>query len=98
MAVAALTACTQTGGEHSYGNDMIPTGGPAGQAERSYGNDGLQSAESVAFQAVDARLRYANARIEYDARGCALYQATGPNGRTYQEPLRNPDNTTICRS
>lgn len=62
-----------------------------------YDNDALPSAEVSAFQAVDARLGYRNARIEYDDRNCAVYQATGRDGRTYRELLRNPDNTTICR-
>lgn len=62
-----------------------------------YGNDALPSAEVTAFQALDARLAYPDARIEYDAGDCAVYAATGPDGRTYRELLRNPDNTTICR-
>ncbi len=62
-----------------------------------YGNDGLPSAEVTAFQEADARLRYRDARIEYDARNCAVYEGIAPNGRTQRELLRNPDNTTICR-
>ncbi|WAJ26637.1 hypothetical protein [Antarcticirhabdus aurantiaca] len=89
----ALSACTQTRIERPYGNDMLPAGG----ASQSYGNDMLASAEVTAFQAVDAHLRYRDARIEYDARNCAIYQGIGPDGRVYRELLRNPDNTTICR-
>lgn len=62
----------------------------------SYGNDALPSAEVTAFQRVDARLRYRDARIEHDARGCAVYQGTASNGRVRREPLRGPNNRPIC--
>lgn len=97
VAALALSACTQTGEQISYGNDMLPPGGPAPGPTISYGNDALPSAEMTAFQTLNARLGYRDARIGYDARDCAIYQATGPDGRPYQELLRNPDNTTICR-
>lgn len=93
IAALALSACAQTGEDRPYGNDMLPAGG----AQQSYGNDMLPSAEVTAFKAADARLGYRDARIEYDAQNCAIYQATGPNGQVYRERLRNPDNTTICR-
>ena len=38
----------------------------------SFGNDGLPSAEVIAFQEVDKRLGYRNARIEFDAKDCVL--------------------------
>lgn len=64
--------------------------------ERSYGNDALPSAEATAFQKVDARLRYRNARIEHDARGCSVYQGTARNGRVRSEALRSLDGRPIC--
>lgn len=63
---------------------------------RSYGNDALPSAEVTAFQRADARLHYRNARIEYDAQGCAGYQGTTSNGRVRREPLRGPNGRPIC--
>ncbi len=65
-------------------------------SERSYGNDALPSAEVIAFQRADARLRYRDARIEYDANNCAVYQGTAPNGRMRREPLRNQAGKAIC--
>ncbi len=64
--------------------------------ERSYGNDALPSAEVTAFQKIDARLGYRNARIEHDARGCAVYQGTARNGRMRSEPLLSPNGQPIC--
>lgn len=64
--------------------------------EVPYGNDMLPSAESLAFQRADARLGYANARIEFDTRNCAVYQGTAPNGRVQQEPLRDERGNQIC--
>ncbi|MGC5799691.1 hypothetical protein [Sphingomonas sp. NFX23] len=64
--------------------------------ERSYGNDMLPSAETIAFQKVDARLKYRNARIEYDARSCAVYQGTARDGRVRTEPLLSPEGRPIC--
>ncbi|MEH3046179.1 hypothetical protein [Sphingomonas adhaesiva] len=63
---------------------------------RSYGNDALPSAEVVAFQQADKRLNYRNARIEYDAKGCALYQGTARNGRERKEMLRDSRGRPIC--
>ena len=63
---------------------------------RSYGNDALPSAEMLAFDRVDARLHYRNARIEYDDQECALYQGTAPDGRLGRERLRNSKGQPIC--
>lgn len=82
------------GVERSYGNDMLPAA-PRPE-EHSFGNDMLPSAEMIAFQKVDARLKYRNARIEYDARSCAVYQGTARNGRVRTEPLRSPEGRPIC--
>lgn len=65
-------------------------------AQRSYGNDALPSAEVIAFQRTDARLRYRNARIEHDARGCAMYQGIAPNGQVRRTLLRNRAGQRIC--
>jgi hypothetical protein len=56
-------------------------------APRSYGNDVLPSAEMTAFHQTDARLRYRDARIEYDDRNCAVYQGKTRDGRVRREPL-----------
>ncbi|SEN75725.1 hypothetical protein SAMN05192583_3482 [Sphingomonas gellani] len=77
-------------GDHPYGRDMLPA------QEHSYGNDALPSAEVTAFQKTDARLRYRNARIERDARGCAVYQGTASDGRVRREALRNQAGRPIC--
>lgn len=63
---------------------------------RSYGDDALPSAETTAFQQVDARLRYGGARIERDARNCAVYRGTAPDGTVRTEPLRDPAGQPIC--
>lgn len=63
---------------------------------RSYGNDALPSAEVKAFQRLDKRLSYRDARIEYDAKGCAVYQGRARNGRIRQEVLRDPRGRAIC--
>lgn len=59
-------------------------------------DDMLPSAEVAAFQRVDARLGYEDARIGYDPDGCAIYEATGPDGRPYAESLRGEDRGPIC--
>lgn len=64
--------------------------------ERSYGNDVLPSAETIAFQQANARLGYRNARIEHDARGCAIYRGTARDGRLKNEPLLSSDGQPIC--
>lgn len=58
--------------------------------------DMLPSAEVTAFEAVDARLGYEGARIGHDARGCAVYNAVGPTGLPYSEPLLTPEGARIC--
>ncbi|MEH3105446.1 MAG: hypothetical protein PGN12_16280 [Sphingomonas phyllosphaerae] len=63
---------------------------------RSYENDALPSAEVRAFQRVGKRLGYRDARIEYDAKGCALYQGKARNGHVRQEVLRDPRGRSIC--
>lgn len=63
---------------------------------RSYGNDALPSAEVTAFQKVDARLHYRDARIDYDAKECAVYQGVGPDGRVHREPLMDASRRPIC--
>ncbi|WP_028964953.1 hypothetical protein [Sphingomonas phyllosphaerae] len=63
---------------------------------RSYGNDALPSAEVKAFQRLDKRLSYRDARIEYDAKGCAVYQGKARSGRIRQEVLRDPRGRAIC--
>lgn len=70
----------------------------AGSNARGYGDDALPSAETTAFQAADARLRWSDARIEYDARACAVYQGRDAQGRIRQEPLRRADGQPICAS
>ncbi len=73
----------------NYGNDMLP-------AERAYGNDALPSAEVTAFQKMDARLKYSNARIERDANGCAVYQGSTSDGQVRRETLRDASGQPIC--
>lgn len=68
----------------------------AGASGHSYGNDALPSAEVVAFQRTDARLHYRNASIEYDAKNCAVYQGSAPNGQVRREPLRGTNGRQIC--
>ncbi len=64
--------------------------------ERSYGNDALPSAEMIAFQRVDARLHYRDARFEYDADNCALYQGRARDGRIRRERLLSPEGQPFC--
>jgi len=64
--------------------------------ERSYGNDALPSAEMIAFQKVDARLRYRDARFEYDAEECAVYQGKAPNGQIRRERLLSESGRPFC--
>ncbi len=64
--------------------------------DRSYGNDALPSAEMIAFQKVDARLRYRDARFEYDAEQCALYQGKAPDGRIRRERLLSESGRPFC--
>lgn len=61
-----------------------------------YRNDALPSAEVLAFQRADKRLNYRDARIEYDARGCAVYEGRATNGRVRQVPLRTARGGPIC--
>ncbi|RSU45463.1 hypothetical protein [Sphingomonas sp. S-NIH.Pt15_0812] len=64
--------------------------------ERSYGNDALPSAEMIAFRKVDARLRYREARLEYDAKECAMYQGKAPNGQVRRERLLSEAGRPFC--
>lgn len=90
IAALGLTACAQNQHTpHSYGNDMLPAGHPMG-------NDALPSAEMIAFQQVDARLKYGNARIEHDDKWCAVYQGTAPDGQVKRELLLNRAGKPIC--
>lgn len=61
-----------------------------------YGNDGLPSAEVIAFKKMDARLHYRGARIEYDAKSCAVYQGVGRDGRAHREPLLDDSRRPLC--
>jgi hypothetical protein len=63
---------------------------------RSYGNDALPSAEVIAFEKVDKRLKYPNAHIEYDENMCANYQAILKNGTLYRQPLLGENNQPLC--
>ena len=66
------------------------------QEVRGYGNDGLPSAEVVAFQQMDGRLKYGNARIEHDENRCAVYQGTAPDGQVKREALLDGAGKPIC--
>jgi hypothetical protein len=66
--------------------------------ERSYGNDALLSAEMIAFQKVDARLGYRDARFEYDAEECAVYQGKAPDGKVRRERLLSASGRPFCTS
>ena len=68
----------------------------AGALGHASGNDALPSAEVTAFQRVHARRNYRLARIEYDAKGCAVYQGTTRGGQMQREPLRDPAGQQIC--
>ena len=69
---------------------------PSGPKAVSYGNDALPSAEVLAFQRVDARLKYRNATIERDAANCAVYRGTASDGQVRSEPLTNEAGQPIC--
>lgn len=45
---------------------------------------GTPPPESIAFQAANARLKYEDTHIEYDARGC--YQSLAPDGHSAPSP------------
>ncbi|RFC61787.1 hypothetical protein DYI37_19330 [Fulvimarina endophytica] len=89
----ALGGCVQTqSGSQSYGNDMLVNP----QSSGNLSNDMLPSAEVTAFQQIDRRLGYSNARIEYDSNNCAVYQGMAPNGRIARVPLKDRSNQQIC--
>lgn len=67
----------------------------AQEAQARSGNGA--SAEVVAFQQTDARLRYSNATVVYDGRGCASYQGTTSDGRVANVPLQDGTGKRICR-
>lgn len=60
-----------------------------------YGRDALPSAEVEAFQRLDARLKYRDARIGYDARNCAVYEGR-TRGRIHRRALRDARGRPIC--
>ncbi|UQY36092.1 hypothetical protein K8U54_06300 [Pseudomonas fulva] len=66
------------------------------QEVRHYGNDALPSAEVTAFEAVDARFNYQDARIEYDNNDCAVYQGVAPDGQRRNVPLTDPSGKPLC--
>ncbi len=82
----------------SYDRLVVGIDAELGQAagSRSYGNDALPSAEVTAFQRVDKRLRYRNARIDYNDKGCAVYRGTARDGRVRQEALRDARGRALC--
>lgn len=69
---------------------------PAPPVQHSYGNDALPSDQVIAFQTADARLKYKDARIEYDRRSCALYRGVAPDGQVRSEPLLDTRSQPIC--
>lgn len=69
---------------------------PVPVVRHSYGNDGLPSAEVIAFQKAHARLQYAEAHIEYDPKGCAHYQGVAPDGKIRSELLLDAQSQPIC--
>ncbi|MBB3844603.1 hypothetical protein FHT13_002222 [Xanthomonas arboricola] len=64
--------------------------------QHAYGNDALPSAESVAFEKTDARLRYRDARIEWDAKQCAVYQGVAADGQIRSEALHDAEGWPLC--
>ncbi len=50
----------------------------------------------IAFRKVDARLRYRDARLEYDAKECAVYQGKAPNGQIRLERLLSEAGRPFC--
>lgn len=76
--------------------DVIDTKLDRDGVERSYGNDALPSAEMIAFRKVDARLHYRDARLEYDAKECAVYQGKAPNGQIRRERLLSKAGRPFC--
>ena len=66
------------------------------QEVRHYGNDALPSAEVTAFEALHARLKYQNARIEYDNRECAVYQGVAADGQVRSVPLEDASGNPLC--
>lgn len=69
---------------------------PAPPVLHSYGNDALPSDQVMAFQTADTRLKYRDARIEYDPRGCARCQGIAPGGQLRSEPLLDARSKPIC--
>ncbi|MFF8801800.1 MULTISPECIES: hypothetical protein [unclassified Methylobacterium] len=65
-------------------------------ASVGYGNDALPSAEVRAFQRLDARLRYRDARIAYDGRHCAVYEGRTRRGRVQRQALRDERGRRLC--
>lgn len=67
-----------------------------GATKRRHGSDALPSAEVLAFKQTDKRLNDRYARIEYDAKGCALYRGTTRAGRERREMLHDLRGRPIC--
>lgn len=61
-------------------------------------DENLSSAELAAFERSDARLKYAEAQIAYNASGCAVYRGIASNGLPRRELLRDAFNRPICDS
>jgi hypothetical protein len=64
--------------------------------KRPHDSDTLRGAEMLAFQRIDKRLGYRNARIDHDTKGCAIYRGITHGGRDRREPLRDPRGRPIC--
>ena len=90
IALAACQAPTTAGPKVSDGHDVLLA--PAGPMV----GDALPSAEPVAFQRVEARLGYAEARIDFEASTCAAQSATGPGDAPCSEPPLDEAGRRIC--
>ncbi|MBB5735805.1 hypothetical protein FHT09_001504 [Xanthomonas arboricola] len=64
--------------------------------EHKIDDGGLPSAEVKAFERAQTQYQYKDARIEWDATNCAVYEGTAPNGRRQQQPLTKDNGERIC--
>ncbi|MBB3812845.1 hypothetical protein GGR60_002071 [Xanthomonas arboricola] len=71
------------------------TGAPVAK-EHKIDDGALPSAEVKAFERAQARYHYKDARFEWDASNCAVYEGTAPDGKRQQQPLTKEDGSRFC--
>ena len=68
----------------------------AGASGHASTNGARPGPDLVAFQRTHAKLHYDNAQLQYDRKGCAVYEGVTTDGKTRREPLRDRRGQLIC--